>query len=128
MTNVGTPLYIAPEVDEGRYDSKVDVYSFGLIMYEIVTSDSRFSNNDFGKMQLFVELHHGERPAIDESVNPFSRRLIERCWSRNPDDRPAFNEIWHEIRGSGFDFIPGGNTSEIESFLSWIESRGGEIH
>jgi serine/threonine protein kinase len=37
MTNAGAPLYMAPEMDGGHYDEKVDVYSFGLIMYEIVT-------------------------------------------------------------------------------------------
>jgi serine/threonine protein kinase len=39
MTSVGTPLYMSPETDEGHYDCKLDVYSFGSIMYEIATNN-----------------------------------------------------------------------------------------
>jgi hypothetical protein len=127
MTNTGTPLHMAPEMDTGHYDEKVDIYSFGLIMYEIVTSDSIFSSDGFGKMQLLVKLQSGWRPTIDESVRPFSRRIIERCWSLKSSDRPSFEEIWEEMCQNGFDLIPGGKKSDSASFLSWVENEGGEV-
>jgi serine/threonine protein kinase len=64
MTAVGTPLYMAPESGSGHYDSKVDVYSFGLIMYEIVTNYTILSGSG-DKMHLLVKLQNGWSPNLD---------------------------------------------------------------
>lgn len=43
--NCGTPIYMAPEVmEESSYTSKADIYSFGLIMYEVITDNRPFSH------------------------------------------------------------------------------------
>jgi serine/threonine protein kinase len=84
--NIDIDLHITPEMDEGCYDQKVDVYSFGLIMYEIVTSHSIFSSAGDDKRRLFWKLYRGWRPSIDESVKSLSRNIIERCWSLNARD------------------------------------------
>ncbi len=39
MTVAGTPAYWAPEVESGRYDSKADVYSVGILTYELLTKE-----------------------------------------------------------------------------------------
>jgi serine/threonine protein kinase len=85
----GTPLYMAPEVWDLHYDKKADVYSFGLILYEIVVGDGLFSNGS-KKGRLFIDLQKGWRPPIPDEVSEVSKRLIEECWS---EDDPALCRV-----------------------------------
>jgi serine/threonine protein kinase len=126
MTSVSTPLYLAPETDEGHYDCKVDVYSFGLIMYEIVTNDAIFSGPPDNKLKLLSQLLSGWRPNVS-NVKPLSRSIIERSWSLDAKMRPSFEDIWRELYVGGFDIVEGVKKADVESFLSWIENSGGEI-
>jgi WNK lysine deficient protein kinase len=125
MTSAGTPLYMSPESGSGHYDSKVDVYSFGLIMYEIVANDPIFSGRS-NKLQLLGQLQNGWRPNLNE-VNTLSRSIIERSWSMNANERPSFEDIWGELYVGGFDIIPGIKRYDVESFLLWVEGEGGKI-
>jgi serine/threonine protein kinase len=94
---VGSLLHMAPEVMTGRYDFRADVYSFGLILYEIAVGNGLFSN--FGnKMRLYRDLQNGNRPEIPGGISPFMRDLITKCWSDESAKRPSFKEIWRELK------------------------------
>jgi serine/threonine protein kinase len=123
MTNAGTPLYAAPEVPDGHYDEKVDVYSFGLILYEIVSCDGLFSCPG-DKTRLYLNLQKGWRPDIPSGVTSLSKHLIEKCWSESPSERPSFQEIWRELYENGFEIIPGSDRAEVDSYLSYLERHG----
>jgi len=52
MTKVGTPYFMPPEVIQDKpYDSKADVWSLGVILYELITLKKPFEGNDH--RQLF---------------------------------------------------------------------------
>jgi serine/threonine protein kinase len=127
MTSVGTLLYMAPEVGEDHYDCKVDVYSFGLIMYEIVTSDPIFSGASDNKLELLRELPNGWRPEV-RNVKPVSRSIIERNWSMNAEERPPFQDILRELYDGGFDIIPGITNIDVIGLGGWTEACGGEMN
>jgi serine/threonine protein kinase len=127
MTSVGTPLYMAPEADESHYDLKVDVYSFALIMYEIVTSDPLFSSSSGNKLELFKQLLCGWRPDVS-NVKPLSRSIIERSWSVNAEERPTFEDIWGELYDGGFDIIPGITKVDVMTFRGWAEACDGSVN
>ncbi|CAJ1947287.1 unnamed protein product [Cylindrotheca closterium] len=90
----GTPRYMAPEVMQGAGGSKEsDVFSFGVMLYEICTLQSFFSLDT--DLQCF-EKHvlSGERPSLDRTVPCMqTRNLISSCWATDPKDRPTFDEI-----------------------------------
>jgi serine/threonine protein kinase len=77
MTSAGTPLYMALEVSGGHYGPKADVYSFGLILYEIVVGNGLFSSPG-NKMKLFVDLQRGWRPEFPKEVCEVSKTLIDK--------------------------------------------------
>lgn len=86
-----TPVYEAPEVYDGEYTMKIDVYSFGVMLYEIVTGKLAFRN--LKPLQLMKHVGLGKREPIPDSVTPFAKYLIEQCWEQDPEERPSFAEI-----------------------------------
>eukprot|EP00007_Cunea_sp_BSH-02190019_P003786 CAMPEP_0174239006 /NCGR_PEP_ID=MMETSP0417-20130205/13160_1 /TAXON_ID=242541 /ORGANISM="Mayorella sp, Strain BSH-02190019" /LENGTH=614 /DNA_ID=CAMNT_0015317901 /DNA_START=276 /DNA_END=2116 /DNA_ORIENTATION=- len=90
----GSPLYMAPEVFEGEFDEKCDIYSFGLILWEALVQEQAFaglSDNLPSFIHAVMDLH--ERPKIPKNCPRSLRKLISDCWSPLPTDRPAFQEI-----------------------------------
>jgi serine/threonine protein kinase len=120
MSEIGTALYMAPEVPSGVCDGKVDVYSFGLILYEIVVGNGLFSNAG-NKHGLFVDLQKGNRPSIPGEVLKAGRDLIEKCWSHEPRKRPNFEEILSYLKGVDFEVIDGVNKGQVRGFLTDME-------
>ena len=90
----GNPVYSAPEVLQmNEYSKSSDVYSFGMVVYEIMTTKQPFSGLS-GLNQLFNEVVlKSIRPEMNEDISESYRQLIEYCWSQNPDERPSFDDI-----------------------------------
>jgi len=104
MTMVGTPYYMAPEIFRGeRYDKKVDVYSFGMLLAEMCQEGGiedllRASDNSaqFSKAKLLVMLQHDLlRPFISDanSVSGKLREIMYKCWDNDSKERPSFYEL-----------------------------------
>ncbi|XP_075673563.1 serine/threonine-protein kinase STY46-like isoform X2 [Castanea sativa] len=71
----GTYRWMAPEVIEHKpYDHKADVFSFAIVLWELLT----------GK---------GLRPIIPKHTHPKLAELLEKCWQQDPALRPDFSEI-----------------------------------
>ncbi|EGD78564.1 TKL protein kinase [Salpingoeca rosetta] len=101
---VGTPLYMAPEaLIGGKYNAKADVFSFGVLMWEVATQRvpdliEQEKGSDFhGPMlaTLSTLLHEGKRLRFeDEDMVPeWFARLTCTCMDINPRERPTFEEI-----------------------------------
>ena len=107
MTNgVGSPLYSAPEVFEDNkfYDESVDVYSFGIMMYEIVTGLMPFSdlpkkiqNNRYLFMKEVEQKKTRPTFPKDFKITPELKELIEKCWSDSSAERPTFDDIFYKL-------------------------------
>jgi serine/threonine protein kinase len=124
LTGEGTPLYMAPEVPGGHYDSKVDVYSFGLILYELVVGSGELSGcMTERKLQLVFDLQRGFRPRIPEGTGAFAARLIEQCWAMSASDRPSFEEIWNLLQANKFGILGGIDLDAVEGFIEMISVR-----
>jgi serine/threonine protein kinase len=120
--NVGTPLYRAPEASGGKYDQKVDVYSFGLLLYEIVVGGGVFSSPE-GYTYAYEVIRRKERPPIPATVLPGVRDLIERCWSENPHQRPSFDEIERELMMMDYVIVEGVNSAQVRYLIEGLEEE-----
>ncbi|EAX96629.1 TKL family protein kinase [Trichomonas vaginalis G3] len=90
---LGTPHYTAPEVlARKRYGPKVDSYSFGIVLWEMETGLIPFREKTHKEIIDHV-VNRGWRLPLSRTVPDSLRRLITRCWSENPAERPEFEEI-----------------------------------
>ncbi|EFA74566.1 SH2 domain-containing protein [Heterostelium album PN500] len=90
----GTPLWMAPEVMMGNpYNEKADVYSFGIILWEILTKEAPYSHHKDYDIFFNAVCNEKERPPIPLDTLPSLKHLILSCWDHNPAARPFFPEI-----------------------------------
>ncbi len=97
-SELGTPHWKAPELIQGRsYTLSSDVYSFGLVLWEIWGRTIPFNDFRFGN-QVEAAVLAGQRPVFadlerePETLTAYAR-LAERCWHAEPDRRPAIEEV-----------------------------------
>ena len=90
---VGTPHYTAPEIlEKKRYGPKVDVYSFGVILWEMASRQIPYRDKTHQDIYEHV-VTRGWRLPGSSSISEPMFELIKRCWSANPNERPDFTEI-----------------------------------
>ncbi|XP_042755716.1 serine/threonine-protein kinase STY13 [Lactuca sativa] len=89
----GTYCWMAPEMIQHRpYTQKVDVYSFGIGLWELITGMLPFQNMT-AVQAAFAVVNKGVRPTIPHDYLPVLTEIMTRCWDGNPDSRPAFTEV-----------------------------------
>ncbi|KAL3697333.1 hypothetical protein R1sor_011409 [Riccia sorocarpa] len=89
----GTIRWMAPEVICHKpYNRKVDVYSFGIVLWELCTSKLPFEGMSFVQLAHAVSSDN-HRPPISEVTSASFAKLIARCWDKDPSRRPEFREI-----------------------------------
>ncbi|XP_059461374.1 serine/threonine-protein kinase STY46-like isoform X2 [Corylus avellana] len=89
----GTYRWMAPELIEHKaYDHKVDVFSFGVLLWELLTRKLPYEH--LTPLQAAVGVvQKGLRPTIPANTHPKLVELLERCWQQDPSLRPEFSEI-----------------------------------
>ncbi|XP_051215864.1 uncharacterized protein [Lolium perenne] len=96
----GTLPWMAPELLNGgsnKVSEKVDVFSFGIVMWEILTGEEPYANMHYGAIIGGI-VNNTLRPHVPASCDPEWRRLMEQCWAPDPAQRPAFTEIAGRLR------------------------------
>ncbi|KAI3955749.1 hypothetical protein MKW98_006109 [Papaver atlanticum] len=94
----GTYVYMAPEVIRFEsYDEKCDVYSYGVILNELITGEHPYIETDFGPSKIAVEVGNcGLRPKLPAADDDQLKELIDlisRSWDEDTNIRPSFSYI-----------------------------------
>ena len=104
---MGSILWMAPEVMHERsskYNELVDVFSFGMVVYEIITSHVPWEDDPNIKdiEDVIDAIESGKRPHCPKAkvlgFPPYFQDLMEKCWDSDSDKRPTFEEmsVWLE--------------------------------
>ncbi len=95
---IGTYQWMAPEViASSHYTEKADVYSFGVILWEIACRKPPYYGIEVSEVAHRV-VHQNYRPPIKDGDAPYSWvALTKRCWQKDPGKRPSFSQIIHEL-------------------------------
>uniref|UniRef100_A0A0D3HRS1 non-specific serine/threonine protein kinase n=1 Tax=Oryza barthii TaxID=65489 RepID=A0A0D3HRS1_9ORYZ len=92
----GTYRWMAPEViNHQPYDNKADVFSFAIVLWELITS--KIPYNTMTPLQAAVGVRQGLRPGLPENAHPQLLDLMRRCWEGIPSNRPPFSDILAEL-------------------------------
>ncbi|XP_065864942.1 uncharacterized protein [Euphorbia lathyris] len=96
----GTLPWMAPELLNGssnKVSEKVDVFSFGIVLWEILTGDEPYANMHYGAIIGGI-VNNTLRPTIPSYCDAEWKKLMEQCWAPNPAVRPSFTEIAGRLR------------------------------
>ncbi|TKY52160.1 Serine/threonine-protein kinase EDR1 [Spatholobus suberectus] len=92
-STAGTPEWMAPEVLRNEpSNEKCDVYSFGVILWELATL--RLPWSGMNPMQVVGAVgFQNRRLDIPKEVDPIVARIIWECWQQDPNLRPSFSQL-----------------------------------
>jgi alpha-tubulin suppressor-like RCC1 family protein len=99
----GTFQWMAPEVIlHPNYTEKADVFSFGIIMSELMSRQPPYFGVDKKIVAKQVSQNPSYRPAIPKTCPKDWADLMKRCWDHLPNKRPTFNEIIESLQKAKF--------------------------
>ncbi|XP_075492488.1 LOW QUALITY PROTEIN: RAF-like serine/threonine-protein kinase 24 [Primulina tabacum] len=96
----GTLPWMAPELLSGKSNmvtEKIDVYSFGIVMWELLTGDEPYADMHCASIIGGI-VNNTLRPQIPTWCDPEWKSLMESCWASDPAQRPSFSEISQKLR------------------------------
>ncbi|CAH9123611.1 unnamed protein product [Cuscuta epithymum] len=119
----GTYRWMAPEMIKRKsYGRKVDVYSFGLILWEMVTGFIPYE--DMTSVQAaFAVVNKNTRPTIPMDCPPSMKTLIEQCWCLQPDKRPEFSQIVKVLEQFETSLANDGTLNQVPSSLLFQQDQ-----
>jgi serine/threonine protein kinase len=108
---VGTLYYMSPEQLQAQgngqeVDARSDIFSFGLVLYEILTGKRAFQGSS--PASVIAAIMERPAPSIATIAPPALDRLLQRCLAKDPDDR------WHSAR-------------DLKAELEWIASASESV-
>jgi serine/threonine protein kinase len=119
----GTAHYQAPEIyEEEPYTEKVDVFAFGLILYEILALKPVFPPA-LPPQKVMKKLISEHFAVIPDDWLPSVKELLNRCWRNNPRSRPTFDEIASYLKDHSFQIGLGVDAHVVQSFVDEVEGE-----
>ncbi|XP_074662545.1 mitogen-activated protein kinase kinase kinase 7-like isoform X2 [Tubulanus polymorphus] len=92
--NKGSAAWMAPEVFEGcNYSEKCDVFSWGIILWEVITRKKPFDEIGGPAFRIMWAVHNGTRPPMISNLPKPLEILMTKCWSKDPSERPCMSEV-----------------------------------
>jgi serine/threonine protein kinase len=82
---MGVLEYATPEIlDHKAYTKVVDIYSVGMIAFEMVSREIPFASQDINPLSLALKIVKGDRPDFPNYTPQFWRDMVESCWHSDP--------------------------------------------
>jgi len=88
----GTYKWKAPETYDGKFTKKSDIFSLGIILWEIITMEELFKDMTDYQIIDFVK-NKDRRPEFPGDFPMFLKNIIMKCWDKNPDNRPDVSNV-----------------------------------
>ncbi|XP_035868106.1 mixed lineage kinase domain-like protein [Phyllostomus discolor] len=96
---INSSAYVSPEMLENvysKYDIKAEIYSFGIVLWEIVTGKIPFEGCDSEKIYQLVAVGQNQEPLGEECPSEL-QKIIDDCRAYEPSRRPCVSEILEKL-------------------------------
>jgi serine/threonine protein kinase len=120
---IGSPFYMAPELfaEDVPTSLKIDVFSYGVMLYTMFTKalelDDRPGRPSRSIEQFLMRVMNGARLVRVTEINEFYWDLITRCWDKEPNKRPTFEEIVRHLKANQERYkIDGTDVAELSAY------------
>lgn len=108
--------WLAPEAwSTAATNHKTDVYAFGVLLWELFHKPFALPYEGWQASTVKRKVVEGFRPSTPKDAPPWVIALMKRCWSREPQHRPRFDDIVHYVRTRGCQSSSSGSTSRRRS-------------
>jgi serine/threonine protein kinase len=115
--------YAAPEARSGSCGQPADVFSFGVMCWEVVTGKTVGEGLSGGREQsqkmIDERVWAGERPSCD-GIAEWVRRVISVCWDADPSKRKSFREVMQMFREKKYVVVPGADGGDVAAYVNKI--------
>ena len=101
----GTHRWMAPEIAEyveAKISNKCDIFSYGMILYEIFALKVPFAHIP-GDARVSNAIIEGERPSVPDKLPPFLVPVLLDCWKKEPSQRPSFKSIVMTLKTESYE-------------------------
>eukprot|EP01117_Protostelium_nocturnum_P019591 TRINITY_DN8537_c0_g1_i1.p1 TRINITY_DN8537_c0_g1~~TRINITY_DN8537_c0_g1_i1.p1 ORF type:complete len:438 (-),score=79.51 TRINITY_DN8537_c0_g1_i1:140-1453(-) len=94
VADIGPIKWMAPEaILHKQYSTKSDVFSFGIMMYELISEKEPFKKLSIAEVAIQV-VRDGLRPKIPDNCPDTLEKMMRDCWETDPSKRPTFYQIF----------------------------------
>lgn len=83
--NAGTPFYMAPEAFDRKRNSQTDIWSVGVMLYQMLTGKLPFLSNNIAEMMAAIVLHEPE--PLSENIPSSLRQIVAKALKKSPAER-----------------------------------------
>lgn len=114
--SVGTVYYMAPEVSRGKYGRELDVYSLGVMLYEMVTGHLPFDGESIGEILMKHLTEMPDLTPLPDALRPVLSRALEKDpLHRTPDALTLVADFRRALAGEVLPtVIPASNFVDVE--------------
>jgi TPR repeat protein len=119
--------YSAPECFKNEPTLKSDVFSFGLLLHELLTGQPVFSPDLPQPYVMKMIVCDKTHPDLSDSVAPKAKLLIEDCLNFKWYKRPSFETILFRLNEIGFEITGGVNLRRVRQFVTAVTDRDREL-
>lgn len=113
--NTGSARYMATEVALNKpYNQSADIYSFGIILWQICELETPFKSYDMVQFRKKV-VNGGTRPKMNKKWPASLCVLLARCWTTDLEQRPSSEETMDIIRK---EILGAGNSNDLDLDIS----------
>jgi serine/threonine protein kinase len=119
----GSLRYMAPEVaKEEPYNESVDVYSWGILYWQVCALQTPFSKFT-ARAHSEQVVHGGLRPTLDKTWPLAWRQLQQRCWSSAASERPSMAHVLAQVQE--FTRVLGADDADADEYIQ--TTGGGDV-
>uniref|UniRef100_A0A8C9VPH4 Mitogen-activated protein kinase kinase kinase n=1 Tax=Scleropages formosus TaxID=113540 RepID=A0A8C9VPH4_SCLFO len=121
MSFAGTVAWMAPEVIRNEpVSEKVDVWSFGVVLWELLTGEIPYKDVDSSAIIWGVGNNSLQLPVPDSCPDGF-KILLQQCWNHKPRNRPSFRQILLHLDIASADVLSTPQETYFKSQAEWRE-------